>query len=31
MINRMINNYLPPLEWEQQHLTLHPLPSTMAA
>ena len=25
------NNYLPPLEWEQQHLTLHPLPSTMAA
>jgi putative transposase len=25
------NGYLPPLEWEQQHATLSPLPSTMAA
>ena len=25
------NDYLPPLEWEQQHSTINPLPSTMAA
>ena len=25
------NDYLPPVEWEQQHLTHNPLPSTMAA
>jgi putative transposase len=25
------NDYLPPLEWEQQHLILNPLPSTTAA
>jgi putative transposase len=25
------NNYLPPLEWEQQNATISPLPSTMAA
>jgi putative transposase len=25
------NDYLPPIEWEQQHCTLNPLPSTMAA
>jgi transposase InsO family protein len=23
--------YLPPIEWEQQHATIDPLPSTMAA
>ena len=23
--------YLPPIEWEQQHATINPLPSTMAA
>jgi putative transposase len=23
--------YLPPIEWEHQHATLNPLPSTMAA
>jgi transposase InsO family protein len=23
--------YLPPIEWEQQHATSNPLPSTMAA
>jgi putative transposase len=25
------NDYLPPTEWEQQHRTLNPLPSTIAA
>jgi putative transposase len=25
------NNYLPPIEWEHQHTTISPLPSTMAA
>ena len=25
------NGYLPPIEWEQQHATSSPLPSTMAA
>jgi putative transposase len=25
------NDYLPPIEWEQQHATINPLPSTMAA
>jgi putative transposase len=25
------NDYLPPIEWEQQRLTINPLPSTMAA
>ena len=25
------NGYLPPLEWEQQHRHVHPLPSTLAA
>jgi putative transposase len=25
------NDYLPPIEWEQQHRTLNPLPSTIAA
>jgi putative transposase len=25
------NNYLSPIEWEQQHATISPLPSTMAA
>jgi putative transposase len=25
------NGYLPPVEWEQQHATVSPLPSTMAA
>jgi putative transposase len=25
------NGYLPPVEWEQQHATINPLPSTMAA
>ena len=25
------NDYLPPLEWEQQHRHDHPLPSTLAA
>jgi putative transposase len=25
------NGYLPPIEWEHQHATLNPLPSTMAA
>ena len=25
------NNYLSPIEWEQQHRTLNPLPSTIAA
>jgi putative transposase len=25
------NNYLPPLEWEQQHRHDHPQPSTLAA
>jgi putative transposase len=25
------NGYLPPIEWEQQHATISPLPSTMAA
>jgi putative transposase len=25
------NNYLPPIEWEQHHATISPLPSTMAA
>ena len=25
------NDYLPPLEWEQQRLILNPLPSTTAA
>ena len=25
------NNYLPPVEWEHQHATINPLPSTMAA
>jgi putative transposase len=25
------NDYLPPIEWEQQHATLNPLPSTTAA
>jgi transposase InsO family protein len=25
------NDYLPPIEWEQQHATISPLPSTMAA
>ena len=25
------NGYLPPLEWEQQHATISPLPSTTAA
>jgi putative transposase len=25
------NGYLPPLEWELQHATISPLPSTMAA
>jgi transposase InsO family protein len=25
------NNYLPPIEWEQQHRHDHPLPSTQAA
>jgi putative transposase len=25
------NDYLPPVEWEHQHLTINPLPSTMAA
>jgi putative transposase len=25
------NGYLPPIEWEQQHATINPLPSAMAA
>jgi len=25
------NDYLPPIEWEQQHATINPLPSPMAA
>jgi putative transposase len=25
------NDYLPPIEWEQQHVTISPLPSTTAA
>jgi transposase InsO family protein len=25
------NGYLPPIEWEQQHITISPLPSTTAA
>jgi transposase InsO family protein len=25
------NNYLPPIEWEHQHATISPLPSTTAA
>jgi putative transposase len=25
------NDYLPPVEWEQRHATLSPVPSTMAA
>jgi hypothetical protein len=25
------NGYLPPIEWEQQHATVNPLPSTTAA
>ena len=24
------NNYLPPIEWEDQHTTISPLPPTMA-
>jgi transposase InsO family protein len=25
------NGYLPPIEWEQQHTTINPLPSPVAA
>ncbi len=25
------NGYLPPIQWEQQHAAISPLPSTMAA
>jgi putative transposase len=28
---RSTNGYLPPIEWEHQHATLNPRPSTMAA